>query len=348
MEALPLVTSVDPQVGLSTVAAVPPAAPTSGDSQREMGIATPPAEMPEPLDPWAEQFSQSLHVQHGRVREFLDKQRERWRHIESQLCRQIEQLTAEVETLRGTCTQLQQEPARQSPCDAEKGNEYSHEEGVSRRYQMALEDIRDLKARNAELQRQLTQTHVARPGSNDFGAGSSLNWEAEKRRILAALESDPDGNDAGLTAGRREIEDIVRRTDRLLAEKTREIEELQNLLKNQSDNFGSLAVGAAALEQLLDQDAIIREERENLKRLQEESREKLRQAEINLSLERAKLARQQAEVEEKLRLLELRTHAVEDPGEALCPTGRPVRGRWLARLGLTDVEEPGRRRKDEG
>lgn len=348
MEALPLVPSVDPQAGLSAVAAVPPAAPISDDGRRETAAATPPGEMPESQDPWAEQFSQSLHVQHGRVREFLDKQRERWRHIESQLCRRIEQLTAEVETLRSTCTQLQQEVAQRSPCDSEKSNEVSDAEGDSRRYQMALEDIRDLKARNAELQKQVTQPQVARPASNDFGASSSLNWEAEKRRILAVLESDADGKDEGLTSGRREIEDIVRRTDRLLAEKNREIEELQNLLKNQSDNFGSVAVGAAALEQLLDQDAIIREERENLRRLQEESREKLRQAEINLSLERAKMARQQAEVEEKVRLLEIRTHAVEEPGEALCPTGRPVRGRWLARLGLTDVEEPGRRRKDEG
>ena len=340
MEALPFVTSADSQAGVATVATAPLAAPMAGEGRQEIDATAPQGGMSEPHDPWPEQFGQLLLAQHGRVREFLDRQRERWSHIEAQLGDRIKQLTTEVETLRGTCEQLQQEIAEPSTPASQADGECSDAEGIARRYQMALEDIRDLKARNSELQKQLAQTPTSHPEPRAIGSGSGLNWEAEKRRILAVLESDSGGNDADRTAGRREIEDIVRRTDRLLAEKTREIEELQNLLKNQSDNFGSVAVGAAALEQLLDQDAIVCEERANLKRLQEECREKLRQAEVNISLERAKLARQQAEIEERLRLAELRTKPVEDPGDALCPTGRPVRGRWLARLGLTDVDEP--------
>ena len=54
-----------------------------------------------------------------------------------------------------------------------------------------------------------------------------------------------------------EIDEVIRRTDKIIAEKNREIEELQYLLNNQSDSLGSLALGAAALEQVLDQDAIV-------------------------------------------------------------------------------------------
>ena len=256
-----------------------------------------PAEDPGSQDPWARQFSETLQLQHGRVRGFLDAQRQRWRDAESQLCRQIEQLAAEVETLRGTCSRLEQELAGRSAQGPE-----THAGSV-----------------------EITQQYK--------------DWESEKSHILAALESEADPDNPQAAAGRRKIEEIVRRTDQLLAEKDREIGDLQNLLKSQSDNLGSVAVGAAALDQFLDQDAIVHEERENLKRLQVECREKLRQAEIDLSLERAKVARQRAEVEEKLRMLELRSKPLDDPAEALCPTGRPVRGRWLARLGLSEADE---------
>ena len=136
------------------------------------------------------------------------------------------------------------------------------------------------------------------------------------------------------------IEEIVARTDKIIAEKNREIEELQHLLDNQSNSLGSLAVGAAALEQVFDQDAIIREERQRLQQLQDECRDKLRQAEIELAMERARLARRDAEIEEKLRNSDLRRSSAEAEAEALAPTGRPVRGRWRTQLGLTDDGPP--------
>src|SRR5208282_5528924 len=107
-----------------------------------------------------------------------------------------------------------------------------------------------------------------------------------------------------------------------IAEKNREIEELQHLLNNQSNSMGSLALGAAALEQVFDQDAVIREERQRLQQMQDECRAKLRQAEIEISMERAKLARREAEIDEKIRNNELRQPTAD--AEALAPTGRPV------------------------
>ena len=58
-------------------------------------------------------------------------------------------------------------------------------------------------------------------------------------------------------AQRLEIEQVVRATDAVVAEKQREIEQLQALLTAQSSNLASVAVGAAALGRSLDQDAII-------------------------------------------------------------------------------------------
>jgi len=128
---------------------------------------------------------------------------------------------------------------------------------------------------------------------------------------------------------------VLRATDQAIAAKDREIAELRQLLQDQSKNLGTVAVGAAALGQMLDNDAIIREERENLRKLQEEWREKLRQAEIEIAVERAKLARQRAELEERLRELPPKPES-GGPSEK---AEKPARGRWLARLGLADPEK---------
>ena len=126
-----------------------------------------------------------------------------------------------------------------------------------------------------------------------------------------------------------------------MGQKDREIEELKQLLSEQSDNLGSMAVGAAAVEGIFDQDELIRQERERLQQAQIEWREKLRQAEIDVSLERARIARERVELEEKLRAIEAeRSHgqsAGADHGNA--KGAKPARGRWLERLGLKDAEK---------
>ena len=73
------------------------------------------------------------------------------------------------------------------------------------------------------------------------------------------------------------------------------------MLDNQAQQVGDVAIGAAAVAQLLDTDELVRQERESLKQLQDGLREQLRKAEVDISLERAKLARERAELDEKLR-----------------------------------------------
>ena len=211
------------------------------------------------------------------------------------------------------------------------------DDDARRRYQMVLEDLRGLKAENAQLQGQLTQARSARsPAQATDGA---LNWEAQKQRLLATLEADFDENNKEAKAERLKIEEVVHETDRMLAEKDQECHELRQLLQQQSASLGSVAVGAAVLGEALDSDAIVREERQKLKDLQDQWHEKLRQAEIDLSIERAKLAREKAQLDEKLVTIGKRAGPPEgETGKSPAPA-KPARGRWLERLGLKDADK---------
>ena len=296
---------------------------------------------------------------------------------------ETEQLAAELEATRSRCDRLEKEAAQQpdagqvdagqlqelqaerdamldrlveteerlaeaeerlaeAPEAGEAGGTETANEDLQRRFEMAMDDLRELKAENDELKQQLSETLSA---AEPAPAGGAMDWEAEKQRMLAALESDFDEDETDdeeeaeeAAAQRLEIEEVIRKTDQVVAAKDREIEELKQLLELQSANVGSMAVGAAALGEMLDKDEIVREERENLKQLQQRWEEKLRKAEIDISVERAKNARQKAEIEEKLRVLNERTDQEDQEVETSDPTGKPVRGRWLARLGLKDKD----------
>jgi len=292
--------------------------------------------LPLPTDEgWTENFVRTLQAQHARIREFLQLQSDRWRQVAADLARQIEKLQDEVDALTAANEVLH----AQSACAADRGPAEDDGE-TSRRYMLALDDIRELKARNTELQQQLRTANSAasRPGPLSSPVGVAEDWETQKRRLLAEMESD-EGQDAESTDRRLKIEEIIARTDKIIAEKDREIEELQHLLSSQSNSLGSLAVGAAALEQVFDQDEIIRDERQRLQQAQNELREKLRMSEIEHAMERARLARREAEIEERLRNGEPKRSADADT-EALAPTGRPIRGRWRTQMGLTDDAPP--------
>jgi len=275
-------------------------------------------------DRWAEEFADALREQRARVQEFLAALGERQRRAQTQLEAWIEQCEG-----------------------AERGGETAAGAMVDSAELVALRDERDRLAqqlseterRNEEIERQLRERSSGGAGHPSPARGV-LDWEAEKRRILAALEAECDTGSEPSQKTRQEIEEILRRTDLLVADKDRELAELRQLLQDQSANLGSVAVGAAAVGAVLDRDAIIREERENLRRLQEEWQDKLRQAEIEISIERAKLARQHAEIDEKLRAQGGAHSKPDAAGSAAPKPDKSPAGRWLARLGLKDPNSP--------
>jgi chromosome segregation ATPase len=272
---------------------------------------------PTPGDEPSAPASLSGEGERGRLREFLAAQQRRWSDAELQLIERLEELMGEL-SAGGRAPGTAETAVARPECDPPRAAE-----------------VEALKARIADLERQLAQGQACGRGS----AGAVLDWEAEKNRILAALELEVSDVEAG-PAQRLEIERVIRTTDRLVAEKQQQIEQLQALLTAQSSNLASVAVGAAALGRSLDQDAIIRQERETLRQLQEQWREKLRQAEIEISVERAQIARQKAELDARCRALALPAVAAEDTAGGKLGD-RPPRGQWLARLGLTSLEQRG-------
>jgi len=259
---------------------------------------------------------------------------------------EVERLEAEKKDLAARLADLEKQLAetRKLLADAQtirrddNENEEVEDVCIGRRYEMSIDEIRELKALNEELQQQLARLRQNGGGTAAQISSGVLNWEAEKQRILAALESDFEEENEEDQEEKLKIEDVIRKTDRVVAEKNREIGELRELLESQANNIGSMAVGAAALGQILDTDAVIQEERKNLAQLQEECREKLRHAEVENSLERAKIARERSQLDEKLRALKQQGIDLAITAENKAPT-KPTRGRWLARLGLTDSED---------
>jgi chromosome segregation ATPase len=208
---------------------------------------------------------------------------------------------------------------------------------LQRRFELAVEDVRALKRRNAELEDQVIALKTA--GKQASPAVDATDWEAMKRRMLAELEADGEPS-AEQKEERTSIENTIRITDDVVAQKDREIQELKEVLNQQSDNLGSVAVGAAAVEDLFNSDELIRQERERLQQAENEWREKLRQAEVEISLERARLARQRVELDEKFRGLESERAKMTSAGNGQPndKNAKSGRGRWLERLGLKDSD----------
>jgi hypothetical protein len=206
---------------------------------------------------------------------------------------------------------------------------------LERRYELAMEDVREEKARSAELEQKLA---IARKnGGTPAASGGGMDWEAQKLRMLAMLEEYDDG-DEEQARERLTIQGTLDITDSVVADKDQEIAELRKLLEEQSSNIGNVAVGASAIAQLIESDEVIQHERERARQLQTEWEGKMRTAEVEISVERAKLARERSDLEEKLRNLEERSATIggQAPASTAAAAKEPKRGRWLERLGLKD------------
>jgi len=264
---------------------------------------------------------------------------------------QVTQLRSELEQLRHDAQRLVEENQRlrhelsQAPASGginEAGGDAQLRqdlEDLQRRYQMALDDLKSERAQVAELEAKLSRAGSG--GSAAVGDAKGTDWESQKRRLLAALEADFSGEGEQERRDRMTVEEAIRHTEAAVAAKDREIAELQSLLEEKNSNVSSMAVSAAAVAEVLDKDEIVRQERQNLQALQDEWREKLRQAEVEISVQRAKLARQQAEIEERSRQLDQQSRGaqLEESAERKEAKEKPARGRWLRRLGLSGGDE---------
>ena len=92
--------------------------------------------------------------------------------------------------------------------DRDRGHPAEHDdeaEDFRRRYELALDDIHQLRSRNASLQNQVAQ--LERQQTQEPASGG-LDWEAEKRRIFAALDRGF-GQDEAAELERLRVEEVV-------------------------------------------------------------------------------------------------------------------------------------------
>ena len=211
---------------------------------------------------------------------------------------------------------------------------------LKERYQMALDDVRKLRSENERLGSSLREVQK----SIGTAPGNVFDWETQKKQLLAQLESDFDRDDPTQAKDRLTVEGAIQITDQVVAEKEQrvaeqeqEIQALKQLLEQQATQVGSATEEMSAIAELLDGDELICAERENLRRLQIEWREKLRQAEVDTSLERAKLARERARLDEEQQSIKQEREQYGVKSDSSSDAGEPRQARrWLARLGIKD------------
>jgi hypothetical protein len=150
-----------------------------------------------------------------------------------------------------------------------------------------------LRKANEQLERKNQQ--ASKP------AAEQLTWEQRKRQLLA--QGSTDETDKPAAQEPTSLDDTVRMTDEVILQKDQKIAELMSKLQRLQD-----AVEEAAREKMeqanADQTMAQTAEQERLRKLQEEWREKLRGAEVEIAVQRAENARRRAELDEKARDIE--------------------------------------------
>jgi chromosome segregation ATPase len=273
--------------------------------------------------------------------EDVQRLRERVAELEHDLARRPEAaqadsaelvaLRAERDALSERVAELEQRPATQIDADTEQ-----QLADLQRRFEMAVEDVRELKTKNAKLESQLAAAGSTRPAAAAPDTGG-MDWESQKRRLLAALDDGDDSAEAPTQQERATIAGTIEMTDAVVAEKDRQIAELTAELEAARNNpMASDDAQNEKLNELLDTDAVITEHRKRAQHLEKDMEAKLRAAELEISVERAKIARQKVELEELRVNLESQRQMLESAGSVATP-GAPRR-RWLSKLGIDGKE----------
>lgn len=275
--------------------------------------------------------------------------------FEARMLEQFEQLARELDGGQGTiCAEAAEIERQLALCerelsqggapahgDAEQRSDEEHDRELAdlqKRYEMAVSDIRDLKRQLAEQEKSGGATSK-RAAAAPAAPTGPLDWEAQKRQLLAALEDEATAEpepDEARAEERLQIEQVIRVTDATMRNKQAEIDELRAQLESAAAMAQSTE-RAASTQSQLESNELVQQEVARLQALETTLQANLRQAEIELSVERGRLARLAAELEEKQRGL-VEQHGDHSHPAHLDATGKPKKPqrKWLARLGLNE------------
>lgn len=241
--------------------------------------------------------------------------------------------SAEFTALREECEALQNQVRELESRPPATGDEAGSQEmaDLQRRFEMAVEDVRQLRADNEQLEEKLAQRPQAAPASG----GGEEKWEDLKRKLLMSLEDETGEMSDSRQEERASIEHTIRITDDVVASKDREILDLKQQLEANEVATTQESVDRESLENAADCDEYIQQQRQKLAEMEHTLTEKLRKTEMELSLERAKIAREQSELADwRIELESLRDSLPLKGGEGGTNTGGGGKGRWFSKLGL--------------
>lgn len=242
-------------------------------------------------------------------------------------------LRAERDALAERVEELEHQPAPQVDSDSQR-----QLTDLQRRFELAVEDVRELKTLNAKLEARLAEAEQ-RTGSK--ADGGTTDWEAQKQRLLASLSEDEDSDDPAVRKERATIEGTIRITDDVIAKKDDEIARLREQLAASPSSAPADGDAdpdrEAEIDHIINSDEIIQQHRKKLAQLEKEMEEKLRAAELELSVERAKIARKQVELNDWRAELESMQESRGSNSEG--GKGGVPKRRWLSKLGLGSEEE---------
>jgi chromosome segregation ATPase len=239
------------------------------------------------------------------------------------------QMRAERDALAVRIAELERQPAAPPAGDPSEEMEI-----LQRRFELAVEDVRDLKRKNSDLESQLSEAKAHGVAAAPAGGGKS--WESMKQQMLAQLAGEGDDGDSDRQEERATIESTIQITDDVVAGKDREIAELKARLGEDASERQA-AADEYSVRELVDSDAVIQQHRERTSRLEQEMEQKLRAAEMELSLERAKIAREQAQLADLRAEIDSLRAAMGETGSS--GGGQAPKRRWLSKLGLSGEDE---------
>ena len=258
---------------------------------------------------------------------------------------QIDFLNQEFET-----AMLMVEQTRRDELDTKEQLEVLRSQLLEARHDTV--ELRIQAAESCRTDARFDNRQVRPTSAIDLPQGTS--WEEQKLALLRAFELESESINLS-TMTTSEIESLFAATKREIADRDMQIEELKSMLDMQSrvtaDGF---AMGASAVSQILDMDPFIQEERDRLMQLQDELQQKLRDAEIEISVERARITRDRLSLQNASQTFAEESLAASANNAAtleaqqlnsgasierkLVPGSIPRTRRWLQRLGLRDDE----------
>lgn len=262
------------------------------------------------------------------------------RQVKQQLAQKDQHLAQKDQRLEDAESRIRMLQTALDACPDDDEHNFEADRNLKAELDAARSELADLRRQNSDLASRiahLTTDSLSSPKGRGTASPERLSWEERKKLMLQQLENEcdlQDEQDQPISRQQRiDLQEIITSTQLEIERRDREIQELRDIIQSQSEARQGMAIGAAGVAQLLDNNDLINEERRKLQEIQQQWEAKLRQAEIDLSMERAKLGRERAELEVQLSELQRASTQIHNSDQS--PEDKHQR-RWRDFMGLKE------------